>query len=158
MESIKESEPKLELGQACRLSCLAFSASVVTPNRKTCPSTPPTGRPLPFPPSKRKQASLCRPPPHQQPSQRPKRPSPGNLVTLHPGSSNGLWLSQPRPPPPSPSSSKSPSLISGFACGPPLLVYPGLQSLKKLTFAGEMISYVVIRVAGQAGPTSLQKL
>ena len=103
MESIKESEPKLELGQACRLSCLAFSASVVTPNRKTCPSTPPTGRPLPFPPSKRKQASLCRPPPHQQPSQRPKRPSPGNLVTLHPGSSNGLWLSPPLPYPPSPS-------------------------------------------------------
>ena len=59
---------------------------------------------------------------------------------------------------PSPSSSKSPSLISGSACGPPLLVYPGLQSLKKLTFAGEIISYVVIRVAGQAGPTSLQKL
>ena len=76
MELIKESEPKLELGQACRLSFLALSASVVTPNRKTCPSTPPTGRPLPFPPSRRKQVSLCRPPPHQQPSQRPQRPSP----------------------------------------------------------------------------------
>lgn len=96
--------------------------------------------------------------PTAQPIRDRTGPAPGSLPTLDPGSSNGLWLSQPLPAPPSPSSSKSPSVTSGFACGPPLLVYPGLQSLKKLTFAGEITSYVVIRVAGQAGSISLQKL
>ena len=36
---------------------------------------------------------------HSPANQRPHRPRPGSPLTLDPGSSNGLWLSQPLPPP-----------------------------------------------------------